>query len=179
MFSCRTICICFQRINLEPSKLRAIRRQLRAFAFRPRHVEALRIEARSGTYLMAHSPLPRRLSQVKTIQGWADRAYGLICLPDCGISVQARSRHGQPQRTHYFFIASTKFHRFFLHSYCNDTNQHTDGVADTVGHGDQAQILGGVVLFDRRRQRKSSDNISIPECLSFKNNCGSSSFIFG
>lgn len=41
---------------------------------------------------------------------------------------------------------------FFIHNQYKDTDQYPDGVADAVGYWAEAQIFGGVILFDRRQQ---------------------------
>lgn len=39
----------------------------------------------------------------------------------------------------------------FMHRNYRDFEQYSNGVADIVGYWAEAQIFGGVVLFDRRR----------------------------
>ncbi|KAJ0108323.1 hypothetical protein J7T55_005300 [Diaporthe amygdali] len=52
---------------------------------------------------------------------------------------------------------------FFLHSQYKDIDQYPDGVADAVGYWAEAQIFGGVILFDRRQQDGPSANLLDPE----------------
>lgn len=49
---------------------------------------------------------------------------------------------------------------FFLHSQYKDIDQYPDGVADAVGYWAEAQIFGGVILFDRRQQDGPSAKVS-------------------
>lgn len=49
---------------------------------------------------------------------------------------------------------------FFLHSHYKDIDQYPDGVADAVGYWAEAQIFGGIILFDRRQQHDFSKNVS-------------------
>jgi hypothetical protein len=49
---------------------------------------------------------------------------------------------------------------FFLHTQYRDIDQYPDGVANAVGYWAEAQIFGGVILFDRRQQDGPSANVS-------------------
>lgn len=62
---------------------------------------------------------------------------------------------------------------FFLHSQYKDIDQYPDGVADAVDHWAEAQIFGGVILFDRRQQQESSENVSFSRYL-----CSTIIFVF-
>ena len=48
----------------------------------------------------------------------------------------------------------------FLHNQYKDIEHFPDGVADAVGYWAEAQIFGGVILFDRRQQHESSESVS-------------------
>lgn len=46
---------------------------------------------------------------------------------------------------------------FLYHRQYQDFDQYPDGVADAVGYWAEAEILGGVVLFDRRKPEPCED----------------------
>lgn len=54
----------------------------------------------------------------------------------------------------------SKIPTFLLHSQYKDIDQYPDGVADAVGYWAEAQMFGGVILFDRRQQYEFSKNVS-------------------
>lgn len=57
----------------------------------------------------------------------------------------------------------------FIHSQYKDIEQYPDGVADAVGYWAEAQIFGGVVLFDRRQEIDTSENVSFYNCILLDN----------
>lgn len=53
----------------------------------------------------------------------------------------------------YQFCPSGKLPSLFIHKQYRDLEQYPNGAANIVGYWAEAQILGGVVLFDRRKPR--------------------------
>ncbi|KAF7552557.1 hypothetical protein G7046_g7384 [Stylonectria norvegica] len=47
----------------------------------------------------------------------------------------------------------------FSHNFYRDHDQYPDGVGDTIGYWAESRILGGVVLFDRRRTKADSNAV--------------------
>lgn len=53
-------------------------------------------------------------------------------------------------RDRYMVYPDGKLPTIFLHEQYRDFSQYPQGIADMVGYWAEAQIFGGVVLFDRR-----------------------------
>lgn len=53
----------------------------------------------------------------------------------------------------YQFYPDGNLPCLFIHKQYRDRDQYPKGAADMVGYWAEAQILGGVVLFDRRKPR--------------------------
>lgn len=51
----------------------------------------------------------------------------------------------------YQFYPDGKLPCLFIHKQYRDLEQYRNGAADIVGYWAEAQIFGGVVLFDRRK----------------------------
>jgi len=55
----------------------------------------------------------------------------------------------------------------FRHEWYSDYDQYPNGVADMVRYRAEARILGGVVLFDRRKPGTDSNSDALPDAIFF------------